>query len=317
MSITFDGSTATRDRLIDAAISATGLDDFGAPTWQEGLDLYLESLEASAKLNDIGVGVVEDGIVKDLSNRLQIEEWRKTHPAVAEEQIVRPIIIVGQPRTGTSILHDLMAQDPANRAPLSWEVERPVPTAHVEDAWGCRVRKVGRSYMLTAAERVVALAMMYVRGEDFQTMARVDVPWSDWSVVVPQAREVRVPALVIVAYRDSVRYCDADKIGPPVVLLTGLQPAVRIQAGKLGPLRPDREAGHAAQCRVECGPCQPVVADRQHLLADGVGEVLAGANQLEGAAQHRVVLQLGELQDPLAARHDDVAEHGEERLAVA
>ena len=40
---------------------------------------------------------------------------------------MRPIVIVGQPRTGTTILHDLMAQDPANRAPLSWEIERPVP----------------------------------------------------------------------------------------------------------------------------------------------------------------------------------------------
>ena len=82
-------------------------------------------MAATADLNEIGVGVVEDGVVTDLSNRLRIEDWRKTHPAVAEEQIVRPIIIVGQPRTGTSILHDLMAQDPANRAPLSWEIERP------------------------------------------------------------------------------------------------------------------------------------------------------------------------------------------------
>ncbi len=46
---------------------------------------------------------------------------------MAAQEIVRPIIIVGQPRTGTTILHDLMAQDPANRAPLSWEMERPVP----------------------------------------------------------------------------------------------------------------------------------------------------------------------------------------------
>jgi len=127
VSTTFDGSMITRDRLVDAAVEATGLDDFGAPSWQEGLERFLESLEATARLNDIGVGVVEDGVVNDLSNRLRIEAWRKTHPSVATEPVVQPIIIVGQPRTGTSILHDLMAQDPANRAPLSWEIERPVP----------------------------------------------------------------------------------------------------------------------------------------------------------------------------------------------
>ena len=36
-------------------------------------------------------------------------------------------MIVGQPRTGTTILYDLLAQDPALRAPLTWEVDHPVP----------------------------------------------------------------------------------------------------------------------------------------------------------------------------------------------
>jgi hypothetical protein len=116
-----------RDRFVDAAIEATGLDDFGEPTWQEGLDLLLDSLGRTAKLNDVGVGVASDGIVSDLSTRLRLIDWRTRHPAVAEQRVTRPIVIVGQPRTGTSILHDLMAQDPTMRAPLSWEVERPVP----------------------------------------------------------------------------------------------------------------------------------------------------------------------------------------------
>ncbi|MCW2755115.1 MAG: hypothetical protein JWQ32_2526 [Marmoricola sp.] len=122
-----ESTAQRRDRLVAAAIEAAGADDFGADSWQEGLDLFLESLAESAQLNEIGVGVAEDGVVGDLANRLRIEAWRKTHPAVAEQEIRRPIVIVGQPRTGTTILLDLMAQDPANRAPLSWEVERPVP----------------------------------------------------------------------------------------------------------------------------------------------------------------------------------------------
>jgi hypothetical protein len=122
-----ESPTTTRDRLVEAAIAETGLDDFGEPTWQEGLDIFLEALAATAQLNEIGVGVAESGIVTDLTNRLRIEDWRRTHPAVAAAEIVRPIIIVGQPRTATTILFDLMAQDAANRAPLSWEIERPVP----------------------------------------------------------------------------------------------------------------------------------------------------------------------------------------------
>lgn len=125
----------TRDRFVADAVEATGLEDFGEDSWQEGLDRYLDSLVATARLNEIGVGVASDGIRNDLTNRLLLEQWRKDHPAVARQAIVRPIVIVGQPRTGTSILHDLLAQDPANRAPMSWEVERPVPAPTTETFW--------------------------------------------------------------------------------------------------------------------------------------------------------------------------------------
>lgn len=116
-----------RDRFVEAAVDATGLDDFGEPTWHEGLDLLLDSLGRTAKLNSVGVDVASTGIISDLSTRLRMVEWRKRHPEVAEQRVIQPIIIVGQPRTGTTILHDLMAQDPTMRAPLSWELERPVP----------------------------------------------------------------------------------------------------------------------------------------------------------------------------------------------
>ena len=99
-----ESPTTTRDRLVETAMTETGLDDFGEASWQEGLDIYLEALAATAQLNEIGVGVAESGVVSDLSNRLRIEEWRRTHPAVAAAEIVRPIIIVGQPRTATTIL---------------------------------------------------------------------------------------------------------------------------------------------------------------------------------------------------------------------
>lgn len=121
-----------RDRLVAAAIDVAGSDDFGSPTWQEGLDLFLEDLAGPAQLNEIGVGVAEEGVVNDLATRLRIEAWRAQHPEVAEQRVERPIVIVGQPRTGTTILLDLMAQDPGNRAPLSWEVERPVPPPRTE-----------------------------------------------------------------------------------------------------------------------------------------------------------------------------------------
>jgi sulfotransferase family protein len=116
-----------RARLVDEAIARVGEDDFGEPGWEEGLDLLLDSLNEEARLNDLGVEIARADVTGYLSNRLSINAWRRDHPEVALGTIERPIIIVGQPRTGTTILYDLLAQDPDLRAPLTWEVDRPVP----------------------------------------------------------------------------------------------------------------------------------------------------------------------------------------------
>ena len=119
--------TCTRDGLVEAAVGETGLDDLGEPTWCEGLDRLLEDLDRSAHLNDLGTTIVETDLTAYLANRLRIVGWRTGHPDVGRGTVDGPLVICGQPRTGTTILYDLLAQDPAHRAPLSWEVDFPVP----------------------------------------------------------------------------------------------------------------------------------------------------------------------------------------------
>jgi hypothetical protein len=120
-------STFALDTLVAQAQEATGLDDFGAPTWREGLERLLPDFDGPAMLHDIGVEVVRADLQSYLQNRLQIVAWRAAHPEVADVSVQRPLIIVGQPRTGTTILYDLLAQDPRWRVPRSWEVDKPVP----------------------------------------------------------------------------------------------------------------------------------------------------------------------------------------------
>jgi hypothetical protein len=117
---------------VDEAIAKAGADDFGEPSWGEGLDILLDSLCEEARLNDLGVEIASVEITGYLVNRLSINAWRYDHPEVADGTIEQPIVIVGQPRTGTTILYDLLAQDPELRAPLSWEVDRPVPPPETE-----------------------------------------------------------------------------------------------------------------------------------------------------------------------------------------
>ena len=66
-----DRGRFTRDRMVAEAIEATGVDDFGAPGWEEGLDRLLDALVSTAQLNDLGVSVAGDGVVSNrASDRL-------------------------------------------------------------------------------------------------------------------------------------------------------------------------------------------------------------------------------------------------------
>jgi hypothetical protein len=114
-------------QLVDAACESTGLSDFGEDTWREGLDRLVDSLLTEAALNDLGAAVVPDEIMRYLTSRLCVVAERRARPEIAAAPVTPPIVIVGQGRTGTTILHDLLAQDPATRVPLTWEVDRPCP----------------------------------------------------------------------------------------------------------------------------------------------------------------------------------------------
>lgn len=116
-----------RDRLLEEAIAAAGSDDLGDPTWEEGLDRLLDGFREEARLHEIGVEVAATDVVSHLTSRLGVVAWRAAHPEVGDGTVDRPIVIVGQPRTGTTILYDLLARDPELRAPLSWEVDHPCP----------------------------------------------------------------------------------------------------------------------------------------------------------------------------------------------
>lgn len=115
------------EHLMNRARARTGLRDWGDPTFRAGLDRLTASLEREAGLTQVGRIVAYLNLVDHLSVRLRLIDYRARHREVAAQSIERPLFIVGLPRTGTTILHELLAQDPALRAPASWEVARPMP----------------------------------------------------------------------------------------------------------------------------------------------------------------------------------------------
>jgi len=120
------------DDLQAQATEQTGLDDFGDPSYREGLERYCDALVNEAQLNDLGNVALPPSLVGALVNRLKVVDWAKQHPEVTDERIEAPVIVIGMFRAGTTFLSNLLDADPANRALLSWEsldsVPPPVPS---------------------------------------------------------------------------------------------------------------------------------------------------------------------------------------------
>ncbi len=115
------------DELIQQAISQTGLDDFGDDSFREGLEILLSSLRDEARLNARGEAFIYQRIVGYLAQRLQVEDWYRRHPEIDDVPIDAPLIGLGLPRTGSTALSMLLAQDPDVRYLRRWESSQPCP----------------------------------------------------------------------------------------------------------------------------------------------------------------------------------------------
>ena len=116
------------ETLVAAARRQTGLDDFGDETFREPLSRLLSSCAAEARLNIFGRCALTQDVLQLLANRLQMQDDRRKWPRIGDEAIIAPIFIVGLPRTGTTLLHGLLAQDlNVCHAPATWEVMFPSP----------------------------------------------------------------------------------------------------------------------------------------------------------------------------------------------
>jgi sulfotransferase family protein len=113
--------------LIETAKRRCGLDDFGGGDFFEGLSRLLDSCQRESQLNLIGRIVLRADLMRILCLRLFMQRDRQTYSSIVRQEIREPLFIVGLPRSGTTLLHTLLAVDPEHRVPLTWEVMTPSP----------------------------------------------------------------------------------------------------------------------------------------------------------------------------------------------
>jgi hypothetical protein len=117
------------DDIVQRAIQKAGSDRLGGDSYREPLERYVESLEREASLSTFGRLILRGMLVNQLVTRIALLAWTEANPEATKEEIRRPWVILGLPRTGTSILSILLGLDPMARPIRQWEARTPVPPA--------------------------------------------------------------------------------------------------------------------------------------------------------------------------------------------
>jgi hypothetical protein len=122
----------SEESLFSAVRYQTGLSDWENDFGRLALRVLLKSLEKESNLSCLGRIRMKRECTRLLVNSLRIQEDIKRNPEILDVPIHRPLFIMGLPRTGTTLLHNLLAQDPAARVPVRWELLRPSPPPSIE-----------------------------------------------------------------------------------------------------------------------------------------------------------------------------------------
>ncbi len=113
--------------LVDTACRRTGLSDFGPEHWRRPFETLCRDLDGPASLTLMGRLMTRSDLLIWLENRLRITALLHAHPEIEAEVIAAPVFIVGLPRSGTSILFEVLSQDAACGVPETWEALFPCP----------------------------------------------------------------------------------------------------------------------------------------------------------------------------------------------
>lgn len=145
--------------LMEAAARRSELDDFGAGDFVEPLNQLLNAYNNEADLSYVGNIAMREDVVQSLVTRLLLQADRKCYPEIADVCIDSPIFITGLPRSGTTFLHSLLAEDEDLRAPRGWEVMYPSPPEAHSNGVGSRIaraqRRMRQLYWLAPDFRVI------------------------------------------------------------------------------------------------------------------------------------------------------------------
>ena len=136
------------DQLISLARRRTGLTEFGEVQFFEPLQIFLRACFEEADLSFVGRIATRWDVVRFLSNLLRLRDEEVRAPQILDQPITKPIFVSGLPRSGTTFLHSLLAEDSANLVPRVWQLIYPYPPRNNRFVPDLRQRRVARQLRL-------------------------------------------------------------------------------------------------------------------------------------------------------------------------
>jgi hypothetical protein len=128
--------------VLDSAARWAKLSDWGDERFREPFAALVDSLEEDAGLSPFGRLLTRFNLTHYAANRLRVQHAIKTHPEILEQPVSRPIFVVGLPRTGTTLLHNLLCQQSGCRPLLFWEALQPAADARGKDRRPANARRL-------------------------------------------------------------------------------------------------------------------------------------------------------------------------------
>lgn len=115
------------DAFMDAALHKAKRASFSDLSFVEPLRRLLKAYDEEASLSSFGRAAVRFDVMRALTNLLRFDVAEETNPDIVLRQIEQPVFITGLPRSSTTFLHTLLAQDRGIAVPLCWELIYPYP----------------------------------------------------------------------------------------------------------------------------------------------------------------------------------------------
>jgi hypothetical protein len=142
--------SSLRPRLdADALIAAAEAEP--SPEAYEGLRRLLAAIDKDSALSLFGRFTVRFDMIRLLRNAARIEQAHRANPALSAAPVAAPIFVLGLPRSGTTFLHTLLAEDPTNLVPRNWQTLNPAPRVqNFNPARDATAKKVNRQLKLFA-----------------------------------------------------------------------------------------------------------------------------------------------------------------------